>query len=201
MVSEVKWALGSITINKASGGDGIPAELFQILKDSAVKVLHSVCQQIWKTQPWLQDWKRSVFIPIPKKSNAKECSNNHTIVFISHASKVALRVLQGRLQQYVNWELLDVQAGFRKGRGKRDQIANIHWIIEKAREFQKDIYLGRSQDGGGIGRGDHFLFYKFIERTTERWRKFTKQLLITSRGHQAPRKAAHCLRREVGQKY
>ena len=141
MVSEVKWALGSITINKPSGGDGIPAELFQILKDSAVKVLHSVCQQIWKTQQWLQDWKRSVFIPIPKKGNAKECSNYHTIVFISHASKVMLRVLQGRLQQCVNWELLDVQAGFRKGRGKRDQIANIHWIIEKAREFQKDIYL------------------------------------------------------------
>ena len=102
MVSEVKWALGSITINKPSGGDGIPAELFQILKDSAVKVLHSVCQQIWKTQQWLQDWKRSVFIPIPKKGNAKECSNYHTIVFISHASKVMLRVLQGRLQQCVN---------------------------------------------------------------------------------------------------
>ena len=122
---EVKWALGSITINKASGGDGIPVELFQILKDDAVKVPHSICQQISKTQPWPQDWKRSVFIPIPKKGNAKECSNYHTIALISHASKVMLKILQARLQQYMNRELLDVQAGFRKGRGTRDQIANI----------------------------------------------------------------------------
>ena len=122
---EVKWALRSITTNKDSGGDGIPAELFQILKDGAVKVLHSKCQQIWKTQQWLQDWKRSVFIPIPKKSTAKECSNYCTIVLISHASKVMLKILQARLQQYVNRELPDVQAGFRKGRGTRDQIANI----------------------------------------------------------------------------
>ena len=129
---EVKWALGSITRNKASGGDGIPIKLFQILKDDAVKVLHSICQQIWKTQQWRQDWKRSVFIPIPKKDNAKKCSNYHTIALISHASKVTLKILQARLQQYVNC----VQAGFRKGRGTRDQIANIHWIIEKAREFQ-----------------------------------------------------------------
>ena len=109
---EIKWALGSITINKASGGDGIPAELFQILKDDAVKVLHSICQQIWKTQQWPWDWKRSVFIPIPKKGNAKECSNYHTIPIISHASKVMLKILQVRLQQYVNQELPDVQAVF-----------------------------------------------------------------------------------------
>ena len=107
------------------------------LKDDAVKVLHSVCQQIWKTQQWPQDWKRSVFIPTPKKGNAKECSNYHTIALISHASIVMLKILQARLQQYVNRELPDVQAGFRKGRGTRDQIANIRWIIEKAREFQK----------------------------------------------------------------
>ena len=132
---EVKWALWSITMNKTSGGDGIPVELFQILKDGAVKVLHSTSQQIWKTQQWPQDWKRSVFIPIPKKGNAKECSNYCTITLISHASKVMLKILQARLQQYVNWELPDVQAGFRKGRGTRDQIANICWIIEKAREF------------------------------------------------------------------
>ena len=134
---EVKCVLGSITMNKASGGDGIPVELFQILKDDAAKVLHSICQQIWKTQQWPQDWKRSVFIPIPKKGNAKECSNYHTVVLISHTSKVMLKILQARLQQYVNHELPDVQAGFRKGRGTRDQITNIHWIIEKAREFQK----------------------------------------------------------------
>ena len=135
--SEVKWALGSITTNKASGGDGIPVELFQILKDDAVKVLHSICQQIWKTQQWPQDWKKSVFISIPKKGNPKECSNYRTIALISHASKVMLKILQARLQQYVNCELPDVQAGFRKGRGTRDQIANICWIIKKAREFQK----------------------------------------------------------------
>ena len=139
---EVKWALESIiTKNKASGGDGIPVELFQILKDDAMKVLHSICQQIWKTQQWPQDWKRSVFIPMPKKDNAKECSNYHTIVLISHASKVMLKILQARLQQYVNCEIPDVQAGFRKGRGTRDQIANIRWIIKKARKFQKNIYF------------------------------------------------------------
>ena len=138
---EVKWALGSIAMNKASGGDGIPVQLFQILKDDAVKVLHSICQQIWKFQQWLQYWKSSVFIPIPKKGNAKECSNYDTIVLISHASKVMLKILQASLQQYVNHELPDVQDGFRKGRGTRYQIANIHWIIEKAREFQKNIYF------------------------------------------------------------
>ena len=200
-------------MNKASGGGGIPVELFQILKFDAVKVLHSICQQIWKTQQWPQDWKRSVFIPIPKKGNAKECSNYCTIALISHTSKVKLlshvqlfatlwtvayqappsmefsrqeywnglpfpspgdlpspgiepgsptwwadalpfeplgnptgykvmlKILQARLQQYVNRELPDVQVGFRKGRGTRDQIANIRWIIEKARVFQKNIYF------------------------------------------------------------
>ena len=136
---KVKWALGSITTNKASGGDGIPVELFQILKDDTIKVPHSICQQMWKTQQWPQDWKRSVFIPVPKKGNAKKCSNYCTIALISHASKVTLKILQARLQQYVNCELPDIQARFRKGRGTRDQIANICWIIEKAGEFQKNI--------------------------------------------------------------
>ena len=113
---EVKWTLGSITTNKASGGDGIPVELFQILKDDTVKELHSISQEIWKTQQWLWDWKRSVFIPIPKKGNAKECSNYRTITLISHASKVMLKILQVRLQQYVNHEIPDDQAGFMKGR-------------------------------------------------------------------------------------
>ena len=117
---EVKWALGSITTNKASGGNGIPVELFQILKDDAVKLPYSICQQIWKTQQWPQDWKRSVFILVPKKGNAKECSNYRTVALISHASKVKLKILQATLQQYVNHELPDVQAGFRKGRGTRD---------------------------------------------------------------------------------
>ena len=138
---EVKWALGSITTNKTSGGDGIPVELFQILKDDTVKVLHSICQQIWKTPQWPQDWKRSVFIPVPKKSNAKECSNYRTTALISQASKVMLKILQARLQQYMKHELPDIQAGFKKGRGTRDQIANICWIIKKAREFQKNIYF------------------------------------------------------------
>ena len=127
--------------NKASGDDGIPPELFQILKDDAVKVLHSICQQIWKTQQWPQDWKRAVFIPIPKKGHAKECSNYCTLALILHASKVMLKILQVRLQQYVKWELPDVQAGFRKGRGTREQIVNIHWIVQKARKFQKNIYF------------------------------------------------------------
>ena len=119
---EDKWALESITTNKACGGDGIPVELFQILKDDAVKVLHSICQQMCKTQQWPQDWKRSVFIPIPKKGNTKECSNYCTIVLISHASKLMLKILQARLQQYVNHKFPDVQAGFRRGRGTRDQL-------------------------------------------------------------------------------
>ena len=130
------------TMNKASGGDGIPVELFQILKDDAVKVLHSIFQQIWKTQQWPQDWKRSVFIPIPKKGNPKECSNYCTIALMSHTSKVKLKILPARLQQYVICELSDVQAGFRKGRGNRHQIANIHWIIEKARRVpEKNLFL------------------------------------------------------------
>ena len=138
---EVKWALGSINTNKASGGDGIPVELFQFLKHDTVKVLHSICQKIWKTQQWPQDWKISVFIPIQKKGNAKECSNYRTIALISHGSKVMLKILHARLQQYMNSELPDVHAGFRKGRGTRDQITNILWIMEKTREFQKNIYF------------------------------------------------------------
>ena len=128
-------------MNTARGGDGIPVELFQILKDDAVKVLHSIRQQIWKTQQWPQNRKRSVFIPIPKEGCAKEWSNYCTITLISHASKMIFKILQARLQQYVNCELPDVQAGFRKGRETRDLIANIHWILEKAREFQKNIYF------------------------------------------------------------
>ena len=138
---EVKWALGSITTNKVSGGREIPVELFEILKDHAVKVLHSICQQIWKTQQWPRAWKRSVFIPIPIKGNAKECLNYCTIALISHVSKVMLQILKARLHQCMKCELPDVQAGFRKGRGTRDQIANIRWIMEKAREFQKNIYF------------------------------------------------------------
>ena len=139
--SELRLALRSITMEKASGGDGIPGELFQVLKDDAVKVLHSICQQIWKTQQWPQDWKTSVFSLIPKKSNAKECSNYHTTALISHVSNVLLKILQGRLQQYVNQELPDGQAGFRKGRGTRDQIANICWIIGKARRVPEKHLL------------------------------------------------------------
>ena len=138
---EVKWALGSITMNKASGGDGIPVELFQVLKDDAVKVLHTICEQLWKTQQWPQDWKRSVFILIPKKGNAKEFSNYCTVALISHASKVMLKILQAKLQQYMNHELSDLQAGFRKGRETRDQIANIHCIIKNARVPEKHLLL------------------------------------------------------------
>ena len=128
-------------MNKASGGDEIPLELFQMLKDGAVKVLHSIDQQIWKTQQWPQDWKRSIFIPIPKNGNAKECSDFCTIALISHASKVMLKIPQARLQQYVNHEPPDIQAGFRKGRGTRDQIANICWIIKKARVPETHLLL------------------------------------------------------------
>ena len=130
-----KWArFGKYSICLLSRG-------FQILKDDAMEVLHSLCQQIWKTQQWPQDWKRSAFIPIPKKGNAKECPNYHTIALMSHAGKVMFKILQARLQQYMNHELPDVQSGFRKLRGIRDRMANIHWIIEKAREFQKSIYF------------------------------------------------------------
>ena len=128
-------------MNKASDGNGIPVELFQTLKDGVVKMLHSKCQQIWKTQQWPQDWKRSVFIPIPEKGSPKECSNYHTIALISHTSKAKLKVLQARLQQYMNHKLPDVLAGFRRGKGTRGQIANIHLTTEKAREFQKTIYF------------------------------------------------------------
>ena len=138
---EVKRALGSIITKKASEGNGIPVELFQILKGDAVKVLHSIYQQVRKTQQWPQDWEKSVFIPIPKKGNVKECSNYHTIVLISHASKVMLKILQARLQQYLNCELPDVQAGLRKGRGIRGQIASICWIIEKASVPEKHQLL------------------------------------------------------------
>ena len=136
---EVKRALESITTNKASGGDRIPVELFQILKDDSVKVLYSISQQIWKTQQCPQDWKRSAFISVPKKGNDKECSNYGTTALISHASKIILKILQARFQQYVNCKLPDVQAGFREGRGITVQIANIPWIIKKAREFQKNV--------------------------------------------------------------
>ena len=160
---KVKRALGSITMNKASGGDRIPAELSQILKDDAGKVLHSICQQIWNTQQWPQDWKRSIFIPIPKKGNAKECLNYCTIAPISHASKVMLKILQARLQQYVNQELPDGQAGFRKGRGTRDQIANIRWITEKAEEFQKNIYFCFFDYAKAFGCVDHNNLWKILQ--------------------------------------
>ena len=138
---KVKWALGSIAMNKAGRGDWIPAELFKVLKDDSVQVLHSVCQQIWKTQQWPQDWKRSIFISIPKKGNSKEWKNYHIIALISHTSKVTLKFFQARIQQYMNREFPDVQAGFRKVRGTRDQVANIRWIIKKAREFQRNIHF------------------------------------------------------------
>ena len=138
---EVKSALGNITMNKLVGMMELQLSYFKFLKDDALKVLHSICQQIWKTQQWPQDWKKSIFIPIPKKGNGKEFSNYRKIALISHTSKVMLKILQARLQQYVNQELPDVQAGFRKDTRIRDQIANMHWIIKKAREFQKNIYF------------------------------------------------------------
>ena len=160
---EVKRALGSITINKVSGADGIPAVRFQILKDDAVKVLNSICRQMWKTQQWPQDWERSAFIPIPKKGNAKECSNQPTIALISHVSKVMLKILQARPQQYMNCELPDGQAGFRKGRGTRDQIANIHWIIKKAREFQKNTYFCFIDYTKALDCVDHNKLWKILQ--------------------------------------
>jgi len=160
---EVKWALGSITMNKTSGGDGIPAELFQILKDDAVKVLHSICQQIWKTQQLPEDWKRSVFIPIPKKGKANEYSNYCTIALMSHYSKVMLKILQARLQQYMNHELPDVQAGFRKSRGSRDQITNIHWVIKKAREFQENINFCFIDYAKAFDCVDHKKLWKILQ--------------------------------------
>ena len=160
---EVKRALGSITMNKASGSDGIAAELFQIQKDDAVKVLHSICQLIWKTQQLLQDWKRSVFIPVPKKGNKEDCSTYCTIALISHASKVRLKILQVRFQQYLNQELPDVQAGFRKDRVTRDQIANIRWIIEKARELQKNIYFCVIDYAKAFDCMDHNKLWKILQ--------------------------------------
>ena len=149
-------------MNKTSRGDGISAELFQILKDEAVKVLYST-EQVWKTQQWPQGWKRSVFILIPKKGNAKECSNYHTIALISHSSTIMLKILQARLQQYVNRELPDVQAGFRKGRETGDQIANICWAINKAREFQKNIYFCFIDYAKAFDYMDHNKLWKILK--------------------------------------
>ena len=166
---EVKWALESITTNKAGGGDGIPVELFQILKDDAVKVQHAICQHIWKTQQWPQDWKRSVFIPIPKKGNAKESSNYQTTGLISHTSKVTLKILQARLQQHVNRELPDIQAEFRKGRGARDKIASIHWIIEKAGEFQKNIDFCFIDYAKAFDCVDHSRLWKILQVSLQQY--------------------------------
>ena len=163
---EVKLAIGNITTNKASGGDGIVVELFQILKDDVVKVPHSICQQIWKTQQWPQDWKRSVFIPILKKGSAKECSNYRTIALISHTSKVMLKILQASPQQYMNHELPDVQPGYRKGRGTRDQIVNIHWIIEKTKEFKKLFYFCFIDYAKAFDCVDHNKLWKILYQTT-----------------------------------
>ena len=149
--------------NKASGSDGIPAELFKILKDGAIKVLHSIWHQIWKTRQWPEDWKRSILILITKKGSTKECSNHQTNAFISHASKVMLKILQARLQHYVNWELPDVQADFRKGRGTRDQIANVHWVVEKAREFQKNINLCFIDYAKAFDGVDHNKLWKTVK--------------------------------------
>ena len=169
---EVKWALGSITTNKASGGDGIPVELFQILKDDAVNVLHSICQQIWKTQQWPQEWKRSVFILTPKKGNAKECSNYCTISLISHASKVMLKILQTRFQQYMNHKLPDVQAEFRKGRGTADRVSNIRWIIKKAKDFKKNIYFCFNDYAKAFDCVDHNTLWEIL------WDGNTRQLYM-----------------------
>ena len=158
-----QWALESITTNKASRGDRIPVELFQILKNDAVKVLYPICQQIWETQQQPQDWKRSVFIPIPKKGSAKECSNYRTIALILHASKVMLKIIQAGLQQYMNRELPDVEAGFRKGRGTRDQIASSHRIMEKAREFQKNIYFCFTDYAKAFDCVDHNKLWKILK--------------------------------------
>ena len=160
---KVKGVLVSITTNKASGGDEIPIDLFQILKGDAVKVLHLTCQQIWKTQQWPQECKWSAFIPIPKKGNAKECSNYCTTALISHASKVMLKILQARLQQYMNRELPDVQAGLRKGSTGRDQTASIHWIIEEAREFQKNIYFCFIDYAKALDCVDHNKLWKILQ--------------------------------------
>ena len=158
---KVKWTLGSINKNKASGGGGIPVELFKILEDDAVNVLHSICQLIWKTQQWPQYWKSSIFILIPKKGNVKECSNYCTIVLMSQASKVT-KILQARPQQYMNLELPDVQSGFRKGRIARDKIFNIRWIINKVREFQKNIYFCFTDYAKSSDCVDHNKLWKIL---------------------------------------
>ena len=156
-------ALGKITMYKTSGGDRPSIELFQILKDDAVNMLYSLCQQIWKNQQWPQDWKRSVFIQISKKGNAKEGSNCHTIALISQGTKEMLQILQARLQQYTNCELTDVQAGFRRGRGTRDQIANICWIIKKAREFNKNIFFCFIDYAKAFDCVDHSKLWKLLQ--------------------------------------
>ena len=194
---EVKWAFGNIITNKASGGDGIPAELFKILKDDAFKVLHSMCRKIWKSQQWVARGQEEVnLFPIPKKSNTNECSSHWTAELISHASKVMIKILQARLQHYVNPELPDVQARFRKGRGTKDQIANICWNIEKAREFQKNICfidltkLCRSQQSGKFFRRwayqtnlTHFLRNLYaVQKATVRSRQWTINWFRISEG-------------------
>ena len=162
---EVKWAFRNITTNKASGSDGITVELFQILKDAAAKVLYSICQQIWKTQQWPQDWKRSVFIPVPKKGNAKECSNYHTIALIPHASKLMLKILQARLQQYMNWELPDVQGEFRKGRGTQNSSCQPSLNHrKKSREFQKSIYFCFTDYAKALDCVDHNKLWKILKQ-------------------------------------
>ena len=160
---KVKWTLGNNTMKKPSGGDGIPVELFQILKDDAVNMLPSICQQIWTTHQWPQDWKRSVFIPIPMKGNAKECSYYHTIALILYASKETLKIPQAKLQHHVNQEIKDVQAGFRKGRGTRGQIANNHQNTEKAREFQKNIYFHFIDYAKAFDCVDHNKLWKTLQ--------------------------------------
>ena len=161
---KVKWTLRSTAVNKASGCDEIPAELFKSLNDDIIKVLHSLCQQIWKTQQWPQDWKRSTLIPIPKKGSTKEYANHQTVVLISHASQIMLKILHARLQHYANQELPKIQAGFRKGRRIRDQIANICWIIEKARGFQKNIYLRFADYAKAFDCVDHDKLWKALRQ-------------------------------------
>ena len=159
---EVKWALGSITMNKASEGDGIPVELFQILKDHTVKVLQSICQKIWKTQQWPQDWKRSVFIPIPKKNNAKECSNYHTIILISHASKVMFKILQARLQQYVNYEFQMFKLDLEKAEEPKIKLPTSAELSKK-QEFLKNIYFCFIDYTKAFDPMDHNKLWKFLK--------------------------------------
>ena len=163
MECKAKWTLGSITTNKASGGDRISVELFQIVKDDAAKMLDSICQQIWKTRRWPQDWKRLVFNSVSKKGKAKECSNYRTIALISHSSKVKLKILQVMFQQYMNCELPDVQDGFRKGRETRDQITKICWIIKKASEFQENNYFCFIDYNKAFDCVDHNKLWKILQ--------------------------------------